>query len=120
MLIIRPHQFFILAFVSIACLLFIEPAFAGSAGGLPWENPLDKLKNSLTGPVALAISLIGIVVAGGMLIFGGELGEFARRIIMLVLVLALLVAANNLLSTFYSSSGAVISSPQTITTITTP
>lgn len=91
-----------------AVLLMSDPVNAGSAAGLPWEGPLDKLKNSITGPVALAVSLIGIVVAGGMLIFGGELGEFARRIIMVVLVLSLLVAANNLLTAFYGSAGAVI------------
>lgn len=108
MLVINPRQFYMLLFLAVAMLLIVNPAIAGSAAGLPWEAPLDKLKNSLTGPVALAISLIGIVVAGGMLIFGGELGEFARRIIMLVLVLALLVMANNVLSNFYGSSGAVI------------
>lgn len=116
MLVIQPKHFFMLAAMMVVCLLLTEPAFAGSAAGLPWESPLEKLKNSLTGPVAFAISLIGIVVAGGMLIFGGELGEFARRIIMLVLVLALLVAANNLLSIFYGSSGATITQPQVSST----
>lgn len=110
MLVINQKQFFMLLFCAVSLFLISEPSFAGSAAGLPWEAPLDKLKQSLTGPVALVISLIGIVVAGGMLIFGGELGEFARRIIMLVLVLALLVAANNMLSAFYASSGAVIAS----------
>jgi type IV secretion system protein VirB2 len=42
-----------------------------------------------------------------MLIFGGEINEFARRIIMLVLVVALLVSATNLLSTLFST-GAVV------------
>lgn len=88
-------------------LLLIEPAFAGTAG-LPWEGPLAMIKNSLTGPVAFAISLIGITVAGGMLIFGGELGEFARRIIMLVLVLALLVSAQNILSILFSKSDGAV------------
>ena len=69
----------------------------------------------MTGPVALGISLIGIVVAGGMLIFGGELGEFARRAIMLVLVLALLVAANNILTTLFGSAGAMIDQPPLVT-----
>lgn len=105
------QRFFLLALFAFVVLLLSDPANAGSAAGLPWEGPLDKLKNSITGPVALAVSLIGIVVAGGMLIFGGELGEFARRIIMVVLVLSLLVAANNLLTTFYGAAGAVIHQP---------
>lgn len=108
MIAINQRHFFMLFFLAGLLLLASDPAFAGSAAGLPWEEPLTKLRNSLTGPVALAIALIGIVIAGGMLIFGGELGEFARRVIMLVLVLALLVMANNVLSGFYGSSGAVI------------
>lgn len=107
----NPQRFFLFALIAFAIVFLSDPANAGSAAGLPWEGPLDNLKNSITGPVALGISLIGIVVAGGMLIFGGELGEFARRMIMVVLVLALLVAANNLLTTFYGSSGAVIHAP---------
>lgn len=108
---LNTQRFFLFALMALAIVFLAEPANAGSAAGLPWEGPLDKLKNSITGPVALAVSLIGIVVAGGMLIFGGELGEFARRIIMVVLVLALLVAANNLLTTFYGSAGALIHQP---------
>ena len=82
-------------------------ATSTSSGGLPWESPLQTVSQSLTGPVAYAISLIGVVVTGAMLIFGGEINEFARRIIMLVLVIALLVSATNLLSTLFSS-GAVV------------
>ena len=91
--------------------LAAEPALAttstGASGGLPWESPLNTIRDSLKGPVALAISLIGIVVTGAMLIFGGEINEFARRVIMLVLVVALLVQANSLLTNLFTS-GAVL------------
>ena len=65
----------------LALLLFVAPAaFAGGGGGgLPWETPLNRIAQSLTGPVALSISLIALMVAGGTLVFGGELSEFARR-----------------------------------------
>ena len=93
------------------CALSADPALAttsaGSTGGLPWESPLNTIRDSLKGPVALAISLIGIVVTGAMLIFGGEINEFARRVIMLVLVVALLVQANSLLTNLFTS-GAVL------------
>ena len=113
---IKPQQFLFLAFLALFCLFFTEPSFASSSGSLPWDSAMDKLKESITGPVAMAIALIGIVVAGGMLIFGGELGEFARRAIMLVLVLALIVVGNKVLSAFYSNTGAVISFNQMPTT----
>jgi type IV secretion system protein VirB2 len=57
-----------------------------SSGSLPWESPLKSLRESFSGPVAYALAIIGIVVTGGMLIWGGEINEFARRGIMLVLV----------------------------------
>ncbi|MFZ1110267.1 MAG: TrbC/VirB2 family protein [Rhodomicrobium sp.] len=101
---------------ALACLLALfalsaEPALATTTttttGGLPWESPLNTIRDSLKGPVALAISLIGIVVTGAMLIFGGEINEFARRVIMMVLVVALLVQANNVLTTLFTT-GAVL------------
>jgi type IV secretion system protein VirB2 len=102
--------------LALACLLALlalsaEPALATTAttatGGLPWETPLNTIRDSLKGPVALAISLIGIVVTGAMLIFGGEINEFARRVIMMVLVVALLVQANTILTTLFTT-GAVL------------
>ncbi len=97
------------AFLFVLAVILPGQAWASStsSGGLPWETPLQTVASSLTGPVAYAISLIGVVVTGAMLIFGGEINEFARRIIMLVLVVALLVSATNLLSTLFST-GAVV------------
>jgi type IV secretion system protein VirB2 len=105
---------------AFACLaiLFIAAAFVflpdaalasstSSGGSLPWESPLKTVSDSLTGPVAYAVSLIGVVVTGAMLIFGGEINEFARRIIMLVLVIALLVSATNIMSSLFNS-GAIV------------
>jgi type IV secretion system protein VirB2 len=100
-------RFLIVAFLSLAVLA--PEAIAGTGGGaLPWESPLQTIADSISGPVAYAISLIGIVVAGAMLVWGGEINEFARRIIMLVLVISLIVFATQLLSTLFNVSGAVI------------
>ena len=51
---------------------------AAAAGGLPWEKPMTAIATSLTGPVAYAIGLIGIAIAGGAMLWGGELTEFGR------------------------------------------
>jgi type IV secretion system protein TrbC len=92
-------------------LAFLASQAAASTGGgsLPWETPLQTIATSITGPVAYAISLIGIVVAGAMLVWGGEINEFARRMIMLVLVISLIVFATQVLSTLFNVSGAVLS-----------
>ena len=79
----------------------------GGSGGLPWETPLQTLSNSIKGPVAYAISLMGIVAAGAMLIWGGEINEFVRRIIMLILVISLIVFASNILTTLFNSGATI-------------
>ena len=86
-----------------------HPAMASTStgGSLPYESWLTSLQNSVTGPVAFALSIVGIVVAGGVLIFGGELNAFFRSLIFIVLVMALLIGAKNMMSTFFGQ-GAVI------------
>ena len=59
-------------------------------------------------PVAFTLSIVGIVVAGGILIFGGELNAFFRTLIFIVLVMALLIGAQNIMTNLFG--GAVISS----------
>lgn len=81
-------------------------AAVGAGGALPYETWLVNLRNSVTGPVAFTLSIIGIVVAGGILIFGGELNAFFRTLIFIVLVMALLVGANNVMTNLFQ--GAVI------------
>ncbi len=81
---------------------------AGAGGGLPYESWLTNLRASITGPVAFALGIIGVVIAGGVLVFGGELNAFARTLIFLVLVMALIIGASNIMSTFFSSAGAVV------------
>jgi type IV secretory pathway VirB2 component (pilin) len=92
--------------------LLLLPAHAWAAGtgsaGLPWETPLRTVANSLTGPVALAIAIIALMAAGGTLVFGGELNEFARRSSIAVLAIALLVAGSNFMSILFNVSGALI------------
>jgi len=86
-------------------------AFASQSGsGLPWEAPLTTFRNSVTGPVAYTVSIISMVVAGGVLLFqGGELGGFARTMISLVLVIAVVVGAQNTLSTFFGVGAEIVS-----------
>lgn len=93
----------------LCALLFVPDAFAsaGTGGDLPYETWLEGLRNSVTGPVAFAVSIIGIVVAGCVLVFGGDMQGFWRQLVFLVLVMALIVGANNMMTTFFGK-GAVI------------
>ncbi|KIC55918.1 conjugal transfer protein TrbC [Brevundimonas nasdae] len=83
---------------------------SSSGAGLPWENGLQTLQRSITGPVAMVISLLGIVVTGAMLIWGGEMNEFVRKMVMLIFVIALIVGASSILTTLFGV-GAMIALP---------
>jgi type IV secretory pathway VirB2 component (pilin) len=97
----------------LGALLFMAAMFgvrmqAAAAGGLPWERPMTAIATSLTGPVAYAIGLIGIAIAGGAMLWGGELTEFGRRACMIGLVVSVLVFAAPLLSSAFGVNAAVV------------
>lgn len=100
----------IIALIAIT-ILAPTSAFAseGTGGSLPYESWLTNLRNSVSGPVAFTLSIIGIVVAGGVLIFGGELNGFFRTLIFIVLVMALLVGAQNMMGTFFGRGAEIAS-----------
>lgn len=99
---LRAMALFILAY---ACA---TRAHAAAAGTLPWERPMTAIATSLTGPVAYAIGLIGIAIAGGAMLWGGELTEFGRRACMIGLVVSVLVFAAPMLASAFGVSAAVI------------
>ena len=81
---------------------------AAAAGNLPWERPMQTIATSLTGPVAYAIGLIGIAIAGGTMLWGGELTEFGRRACMVGLVVSVLVFAAPMLASAFGVNAAVV------------
>lgn len=103
---------FLLAFLVASVLLLFASSDAlastGGGSGLPYEPWLDTLRRSVTGPVAFAVSIIGIVVAGAVLIFGGDLNGFFRSIVFLVLVMSLIIGANNLMTAFFGRSAVIL------------
>jgi type IV secretion system protein TrbC len=96
----------VIQYVPIAAMLIVTataPAFANTANGatptgLPWEMPLETIQTSLTGPVAVAISVIALFAAGAGLVFGDEMSNFVKRVLIGVMALALLIAGSSFLS----------------------
>jgi type IV secretion system protein TrbC len=93
--------------LAMACASAVN-AHAAAAGTLPWERPMTAIATSLTGPVAYAIGLIGIAIAGGAMLWGGELTEFGRRACMIGLVVSVLVFAAPMLSSAFGVTAAVV------------
>ena len=88
-------------------LASVAPALASSGGGLPWEGPLQQIQESITGPVAGALALAAVAIAGVMLIFGGELNDFARRLVYVVLVAGILLGATNIVGLFGATGASI-------------
>ena len=108
---LNRHAVFWIATMALLALVVLAPehAFAseGTGGSLPYESWLTNLRNSVTGPVAFTLSVIGIVIAGSVLIFGGDLNGFFRTLVFIVLVMALLVGAQNMMSTFFGRGAEI-------------
>ena len=108
---LNHHTVFWIATMALLALVVLAPehAFAseGTGGSLPYESWLTNLRNSVTGPVAFTLSVIGIVIAGSVLIFGGDLNGFFRTLVFIVLVMALLVGAQNMMSTFFGRGAQI-------------
>ncbi|HEK2843860.1 TPA: conjugal transfer system pilin TrbC [Proteus mirabilis] len=115
-LINRNSMATITLFIGLFMIMAFQPALAseGTGGSLPYEGWLTNLRNSVTGPVAFTISIIGIVVAGGVLIFGGELNGFFKTLVFIVLVMALLVGVQNMMSTFFGRGAEITNASQLV------
>jgi type IV secretory pathway VirB2 component (pilin) len=91
------------AFTIFAALL----AWAGTAhagAGLPWESQLDKVSNSISGPVAKAVGLIAMILCGvGMAVSEG--GGGARKLFTIALGLSIAFSARSFWLSFFGASG---------------
>jgi len=88
----RVELFIRCLMVLLPIILFVEPAFAA----MPWDNGLTKFQTALTGTPAKVIAVIALAVAGGMLAFGGELSEFAKRICMVIIAASVMIGAGTM------------------------
>ena len=99
-------------YLFLLCLIFlvtIAPmaAFATS-GGFKFESTLTKLSDSLTGPVARSIALIGIVVGACGAIWGAEFGQTARMLFGIIMVIGVLCFASAILTSMGVTEGTML------------
>ncbi|NEK17173.1 TrbC/VirB2 family protein [Rhizobium leguminosarum] len=104
---LRERSIDLAAIALILAFILADPAWASSGGGLPWEDPLQQIQESITGPVAGFIALAAVAIAGGMLIFGGELNDFARRLMYVVLVAGILLGATQIVALFGATGASI-------------
>jgi type IV secretion system protein VirB2 len=86
--------------------LAAAPAWAAGAS-MPWEAPLQKILDSVEGPVSKIVAVIIIIVTGLTLAFGDSSGGF-RRLIQIVFGLSIAFAASSFFLSFFSFGGGAL------------
>ncbi|KFL24785.1 conjugal transfer protein TrbC [Devosia sp. 17-2-E-8] len=94
------------ALVTIMVMAATPPAYA-SGSSMPWEEPLQKILQSIEGPVAKIVAVIIIIATGLALAFGDTSGGF-RRLIQIVFGLSIAFAASSFFLSFFSFGGGAL------------
>ncbi|MDX2274343.1 MAG: TrbC/VirB2 family protein [Hyphomonadaceae bacterium] len=92
--------------VTLAALAMAAPAYA-SGSGMPWEGPLQQVLDSITGPVARAVGVIAIVMAGFTIAFSDG-GSGVRKLAWAGLGLACVFAAATWGLTLFGFAGGAV------------
>lgn len=92
-------------------LALILTALAGPAraagSSMPWEEPLQRILESIEGPVAKIVAVIIIISTGLTLAFGDTSGGF-RRLIQIVFGLSIAFAASSFFLSFFAFGGGAV------------
>ena len=93
---------------AVAVLAVVATDAANAAGsGMPWEAPLQRILESIEGPVAKVVAVVIIIVTGLSLAFG-DMGGGLRRLIQIVFGLSIAFAATSFFLSFFSFAGGAL------------
>ena len=94
--------------LALGLALIASTSGALAAGsGMPWEEPLQQILDSVQGPVAKIIAVLAIVVTGLALAFGETSGAL-RKLLQIVFGLSVAFAASSFFLTFFSFGGGAL------------
>jgi type IV secretory pathway VirB2 component (pilin) len=92
---------------AIGVTIAIAASAQAAGSGMPWEEPLQKVLESVQGPVAKIVAVIIIIVTGLTLAFGETAGGF-RRLIQIIFGLSIAFAASSFFLSFFSFGGGAL------------
>lgn len=91
-----------------AALLLTGAAHAATGGGgMPWEGPLTAVMDSITGPVARIIAIL-IIVATGLTLAFGDVGQGFKKLLQILFGLAIAFAAASFFLPLVGGGGALL------------
>ncbi|MBB3941319.1 type IV secretion system protein VirB2 [Novosphingobium fluoreni] len=102
-----PINRHLLAGAAIGLALTFATQVQAAGSGMPWEQPLQQVLESVQGPVAKIVAVIIIIVTGLTLAFGETAGGF-RRLIQIVFGLSIAFAASSFFLSFFSFGGGAL------------
>ena len=102
----NPHPRRLPSGLMLAWLLVAGSAQAAGSS-MPWEAPLQRILESIEGPVAKIIAVIIIIVTGLTLAFGDTSGG-SRKLIQIVFGLSIAFAASSFFLSFFSFGGGAL------------
>ncbi|OPX94257.1 MAG: TrbC/VIRB2 family protein [Syntrophorhabdus sp. PtaB.Bin006] len=92
----------------IFSMFVLLPVLAHASGsGLPWETPLQKILDSISGPVAKIAGVIAICLTGLGLAFG-EGGGLLRKCLGIVFGLSIAFSASSFGLSFFGFAGGCL------------
>lgn len=80
---------------------------ATGGGGMPWEGPLTAVMDSITGPVARIVAIL-IIVATGLTLAFGDVGQGFKKLLQILFGLAIAFAAASFFLPLVGGGGAVV------------
>lgn len=92
---------------ALAFTLTIAATAQAAGSGMPWEEPLQQVLESVQGPVARIMAVIIIIITGLTLAFGETAGGF-RRLIQIIFGLSIAFAASSFFLSFFSFGGGAL------------
>jgi type IV secretory pathway VirB2 component (pilin) len=93
--------------LALGLALAVAASAQAAGSGMPWEEPLQKVLESVQGPVAKIVAVIIIIVTGLTLAFGETAGGF-RRLIQIIFGLSIAFAASSFFLSFFSFGGGAL------------
>jgi len=96
-----------LMLAGILLTVALTDAAQAAGSGMPWEAPLQRILESIEGPVAKVAAVVIIIVTGLSLAFG-DMGGGLRRLVQIVFGLSIAFAATSFFLSFFAFAGGAV------------
>jgi type IV secretion system protein VirB2 len=94
------------AFMGISDAAFASTAGPGGGAGLQWENPIQMIVRSISGPVAYGFGVLALIGFAVAYAYGEDLSNALKKLLNIVIGISILMFAVPLLGIMFV--GAVI------------